>query len=344
MKKGLSLLACGLFLISCDNTLDITAPYNPTTVIYSLLDPTADTNFVRVQRGFLTADNPQQHVDNPDSLYYDSAAIDVYLREYDLQETQVLKEIPLRYYEDRTLDSGTFTGQGHHLYRVPDDVELERNKIYEVAVVRPDGSEASGRTGIVGSIDIRQPPDPQSIRFFTGRIEFEVSQGSASLRAYQINLILRYREYNLVTRDSLYKNTRIELPLLTTEQTSVELLFDRFDLARAVGNRLQPKENVIRFFEELTLEVYGGADKLATYLQINQPSQSINQNRPNFDQITNGTGLVSSRLLRIRPDIKLEQRVFQTLQVSPETCGLRFVEVQRGRDTCFCVDGVEDCL
>jgi hypothetical protein len=345
MKNGLFLLLGSLLFISCDNTLDVTASYEPTTVLYSILDPTADTNFVRVQRGYLTDDNPQQYVRNSDSLYYDSAEIEVYLREYNREETQVLKETPLRYFDDVVLDSGTFTGENHHLYRVPSNVDLAQDKKYEVAVVRPDGSEASGRTGIVGNIDIRQPPDPVSIRFFTGRIEFDVDQGSAPLRAYQVNLILHYREFNLQTRDSLYRSTVIDLPLLTTDRSSVELLFDRFSLARAVGNRLEPKENVIRFFESLSMEIYGGADELVTYFQVNKPSQSINQNRPTFDRITNGTGLVSSRFKRIRTDIKLEQqKVYQTLQTSDQTCDLRFVEVQRGRDTCFCVDGEETCL
>ena len=40
-------------LTSCDTNVDLTAPYASTTVVFGLLDPQADTQFVKINKTFL---------------------------------------------------------------------------------------------------------------------------------------------------------------------------------------------------------------------------------------------------------------------------------------------------
>lgn len=345
MKKITSLcLLCAVFLTACENTIDITADYEQLSVIYALFDPAADTNYVRVQRGYLSDQNPQSSVGNPDSLYYDSAEIDVLLREFSPSGDKVVSETPLLFDNTVPLDSGLFTGEGHHLYRIPSQVNLQSDREYEVVVVQPDGKEATGRSGVAGNIDIRRPPVPISNRFFNGQIEFNINQGSAPMVAYQVNILFHYRELNLRTKDSLYATETIELPLRESNQSRLALFYDNETFTNSLKNRIEAKEDVIRFFEGMTIEVYGAAEELVTYFQLNEPSSSINQNRPTFQQITNGTGLVSSRTLARRTDIKLDpNRFFPALQTSAATCNLRFASVRANGDTCFCSTGMLRC-
>ena len=345
MKKISSLLLlCALSLTACENELDITSDFKQLSVIYALLDPSADTNYVRVQRGYLTDQDPQSSVANPDSLYYDSAEIDVLLREFAPNGGAVVSETPLLFDDSVPLDSGKFTTDGHHLYRIPPQVDLQSDRQYEVVVVQPDGEEATGRTGVVGDIDIRRPPRPISNRVFNGEIEFNVNQGSAAMVAYQVNILFHYREFNLRTKDSLFATETIELPLRESTQSSLAILYDSQAFTNSLSNRIEPKADVIRFFEGMTIEIYGAADDLVTYFQLNEPSSSINQNRPTFQQITNGTGLVSSRTLARRTDIKLNPNRFTpALLTSDATCDLRFADVRINGDTCTCSSGSLRC-
>ena len=50
------------------------------------------------------------------------------------------------------------------------------------------------------------------------------------------------------------------------------------------------------------------ADELNTYMEVNEPSNSIVQERPDYTNITNGIGLFSSRIKNTR-----------TKKISPET-------------------------
>ena len=63
----LSLLA---FLSSCSTDIDLYADYKQVPVIYGLLDPTADTNFIKITRAFYVQGDAYQSAVNPDSSNY----------------------------------------------------------------------------------------------------------------------------------------------------------------------------------------------------------------------------------------------------------------------------------
>lgn len=346
MKKILFPSALIFLLFACDNEIDVNASSKDLTVMYSILDPNEDSNFVRVQRGYLGDAPAEQSTDKPDSLYYDTADIDVYIREVDPTNDQVLREQPLVYDGSINKEPGNFTGDGHYLFRVPAGFNFDESLEYQIATVRKDGSEASGSTGLVGDIRIRVPVEPQSIRVFNGQIKFDVDQGSARMVAFQPIIFFRYREFNLQTGDSTYHEEQIRLPVQNRSTSSIEILYESRELMAALGGRVGPADpDIIRFFIGMDIEIWGAAEDLVTYYQLNEPSGNINQNRPDFNQISNGTGLISSRTSARRENIRLEpSRVERDLQYSNFTCDLQFAKVELGRDTCFCRNGEKFCL
>ncbi|MFW5658593.1 MAG: DUF4249 family protein [Bacteroidota bacterium] len=50
-------LGCLLMFSACDDELEVTAPEKPILAIYGILDPTAETQYVRVAEGFLTEED-----------------------------------------------------------------------------------------------------------------------------------------------------------------------------------------------------------------------------------------------------------------------------------------------
>ena len=61
-----------LTLASCDNTLDVTAPFENVPIVYATLDPNSDTQYVRIGRAYLGQDGPNGGLTHPDSVYYHS--------------------------------------------------------------------------------------------------------------------------------------------------------------------------------------------------------------------------------------------------------------------------------
>ena len=55
---------------SCDTDVDLTAPYASTTVVFGLLDPQADTQFVKITKTFLGDGNLNDYAMIRDSSEY----------------------------------------------------------------------------------------------------------------------------------------------------------------------------------------------------------------------------------------------------------------------------------
>ena len=105
-----------IFCASCESELIIMTPdFQPTPVIYGLLDPFDSIQCIRVQRSFQILDKEGAMLNDSDSLYFKN--VDVWVRgltnnemvwEYNLVKTDAIK------------DSGRFTGNKHHVYQILD--------------------------------------------------------------------------------------------------------------------------------------------------------------------------------------------------------------------------------
>ena len=77
-----------------------------------------------------------------------------------------------------------------------------------------------------------------------------------------------------------------------------------------------------RYTNDVDFIIAVAAIELNTYMEVNEPSNSIVQERPDYSNITNGLGVLSSRYRNIRTK-KLHPETIETIQAShPE---LKFV-------------------
>ncbi|MGB0349470.1 MAG: hypothetical protein ACPGD9_06270, partial [Schleiferiaceae bacterium] len=60
-------------------------------------------------------------------------------------------------------------------------------------------------------------------------------------------------------------------------------------------NNIGPTEDLARIFKGIDVEIWAAADDYATYINVNQPSQGIVQEKPMFTNVDGGIGLFSSR-------------------------------------------------
>jgi hypothetical protein len=355
MKKIIIALAVVIAFSSCENEVDINAEYKDLSIIYGMLNPKLDTNYIRVQRGYLGSEPAASSVSQSDSLYYDTADIKVYIREYTNDATEFDKEAPLVYDGSIVLDSGLYAVNGYYLFRVPTDLDILSSREYEVVIVRSDNSEASARTGIVGEIAIQIPRATVTAKVFNGIIEFKIRQdlggnnpeATAKMTAYQPIIQFHYKEVDLITKVEEFKTQTINLPLVETIFDEVKLNFTGTELNQALSERINKDPNKIRFFQSLDVEVFGASEELMTFIELNKPSTGINQNRPEYNQVINGTGILSSRTFQKRLDVSLQSQLYDRLIVSQTTCDLNFARFESGNingDTCWCVNNEKICF
>ena len=338
-----------VFLSSCDNDFDINDEWKDITVLYGLLDPEADTNWVRVQRAYLGKDAASASFDNPDSLYY--SEVEVTLQAYEniggAPGNPVGNEIKLtKDGTSRQEEEGTFTTEGFHLYRTTQDINYsDDNYIYKIVVKKPRTNypDASSTTTIVeGAPDFRfvaPSPITTTARVFNGRLEW---YASTNAKIYEVDMYVNYKEIN---RNYTYRlDSTIKVDYGSLEGISADVSpGSKLDLTESISffyNALAASfpplpQGHLRFIKDLEFVIWAGGEDLAKYIDLNKPTLGVNANRPEFPDIENGIGLFSSRTNISIDRVALAPTIENSYYLSGILCDAGFANVSSG-DTCTC--------
>lgn len=331
--------------VTCDNDIDITTESKDITVVYGLLDPEADTNFVLIQRGYLGDEPAAASFSETDSFYYSS--LDVSMNWYNLENKNLVGTTNLEVdFTSRKLnDNGPFNIQdGHRLYRIPTTVPINENFDYELIIKKPNGEITTARTSTVEPYSITAPIPNGTPPKFSAQVRFLNRADNISF--YQVFVHFNYFEFNRVTKEEVHKT--ISLDFGETVQTnardyeltmSLQNFFDRI----AVRIEDDGSADVYRIFEDLKIEIYGADDILLTYMNLNTPATGINQNRPDFTNVENGIGIFASRSRKVLEGVDFNDQgsspVKDLLLFNENMCPLKFIRFE-GPDSCICNDPV----
>lgn len=339
MKKILALLSTVMLIWSCDNEFNVNDKWEDVTVVYALLDPTANINWVRVERGYLGTEAASVSFGRPDSLYYDS--LDVILQE--IKNGQVTRSLSLVIDStSRELEPGEFTTEGYRLYKT--SAKLDEEATYKLIVKKPGTgyADAMATTELVGGYKttfsgfrFKSPRPVSNPPKFNGNVEwFE----STNADIYEVDIYFTYKEMDVKTRE--VKDTTIKMDYDLLEGSSIQgselrsrkSLNDFYD---ELAGKVPQKAGVLRFFDRMRIDVWAGGESLAKYIELNKPLDGINESKPEFPGIENGVGLFSSRTRIVLEDIFLGDRVKESYYLDELLCDRHFA-VLEGIDTCTC--------
>lgn len=334
---------------SCDNDLEITDTWSDVTIVYGLLDPLADTNYVRIERGYLGTEPAANSFDEPDSFFYDNLSVELnWYNDNDILVSSV------QLIEDNTTrelnDNGPFSVQdAYRIYRVPTGTPISTDFEYELIITKANEQITSARTEIIeadGFVflgDFVTIPPLQQPLMRSGNMKFKNRASNAAY--YEGYMSFYWQETDQITK--VVTDHSIRFKYGSQEAT----ISEEYNIGPAGGvdamfgliaNRIPIKQNVLRKFSKIKVEVLGADEDLYTYATLNTPSTSINQNRPTFSNITNGEGIFSSRFTYVLDDILLNDAgnplsLNDRLLLTESMCPLRFIRLQ-GIDTCICKD------
>ena len=324
MKNGmrqivglLLLMVCVGMFSNCKHEVDLYADYKQIPIIYGVLDPQADTNFIKITRAFCAPGDASQIALNPDSSSF-PGRLDARLTEY--LNNEPTREIILDTITRRNKQEGVFYAPAQKLYYTTETLcqnATNQRYSYQLTVVFPNGDTLSERCNIVGNTGFKV----QSLAFnfskeYFGRkreFRFKPAIGGA---LYEFKLGFTFLEQRTPDSDSVPRTMYWNLGTYDDNYLSTHMVADCYvieyypeafyhELTAFIGGDTAIgglKRYITDYPIELTMSACG--PKLKQYLHYNDPSHLVTPGDLEFSLIEGGYGVFSSRTTRIT-DLRL---------------------------------------
>jgi len=325
-------------LASCSTDLDITGEKKEVLVAYGILDASSKTQYIKINRAFLGDGNALEYSIIPDSTlfpYLLDVSLDIInangtvIKHYVADTVNIYKESDNFFtgyhpYYRLVLDDYTTTYTG-------DTIWLNTNYTYRLTIVDPvTGNIYESEAPGMSSLSLTTPnPSAISVSFYTesiGNIKFSSTKNG---KLYEAKYMFHYYEvFDSNPSDTIEHVMEWTLGSITSESTAgneaLAIKYNNWDFYFQLQKKLEVRDDVTRFPGYIDVIVTVGAEDLNTYIDVNQPSNSIIQERPTFSNITNGIGLFTSKYTYRRNNYKLNIQTVQLLINGAYTSALNF--------------------
>jgi len=322
-----------------------------------------EEHFVRIQKSFLGDLAASQMAQEKDSIYYNSDDINVWIDK--IQDGEVIESFDLELVTNVEKEDGYFSNETHQLYKfyaILTDQNSDRTPSYSFNINFLNtitGKEVTSNTDIVQPIRVRKFPTSNSTS--TGVLKFGESNNplqnieiydSKNAKMYKFLFRFNYVEVDteLNTRDTLFIDWNFS-PKTATEtqfngESTINLDFsiNVNDFYKYLASSIEVKSsNVFRYpigvyyqgndgnvgytgiafsctdfhFEALSLDLYN-------YI-ISASNPGLVENRPLFNNISNGIGHFSSKSSYNALDIKFDNNSIDSLSFGRFTKDLNFL-------------------
>lgn len=315
MKKILYAIfaIAALAFSSCSNKVDLYSDDGDTTIIYALLDAGADTNFFKITHSF---------IGNVNELAYDYDANNYKYDEIEVTFTGVFEGSPstqtilldtiskwIPYNENAQFYSGCYQT---YYYTTK---KLKEGQEYTLNVLRKeDNVNISSKATTINAFAFKEPVAFKPITFSelpssTANVKWsvEVSPYKSTAAYFEVTGFFNYKElmpgaqdttshtikWNMGSgeADKLY-NTSSNLPyyVISYIQSGLFSLLENDDYLKN-----NSPLNVQRWCEKFEFQISGIGEELYNYYLVINSTSAI-QDIPNYTNVENGKGIMSSRI------------------------------------------------
>lgn len=291
------ILSVAFLLAGCSNDLEVMAPYKSIPVVYCILSPSDDIQYLRLERSFLGEGNALVMARQADSVYYPDAEVRIERwADGELKEQFQMEKIALP-----ARDSGVFLSFPNYVYKT--ESALSRESEYRLHISIPSiNTELSAVTQVVNEFKVTKPAaQVQNLSFYSYLNEEKVEWITAPYtRVYQ--LILRFHYLETKNLDTLYKSMDWKIGQYISqhgdggETMTVSIVHENF--YKWLGDRMSlPQEGYIRLANKKAIDFIFtvGGEELYVYSQLYGDGSGIMVEKPVYTNIANGIGLFSSR-------------------------------------------------
>jgi hypothetical protein len=317
-KIPLLLLFLLLITWSCEEDFNINAPYQDITVVFGLLDPGEDTIFLKINKAFLGDGNVMEMAKIEDSSIY-VHGLQATIEEW--ESGNLVKSYALDTITIKNKEEGTFYNPYQIIYYTPYQPVTSREYRLKVEV---NNKEVSSVTNLVNDFSISKPSAGSPFIQFRKGTDGEIDWSSAKNgKRYEVVIRIKYKEVLFNSPDTVYKyadwgmGTKKSVNTNGGEDLTIKFSNDGF--YTFIAAQIPYKDPAIeanvkeRYTNSVDYIIAVAANDLNTYMEVNEPSNSIVQERPEFSNISSGIGIFSSRFKNIRTK-KIHPETIQTIK------------------------------
>jgi hypothetical protein len=305
---------------SCEEDFEVNAPYQDISVIYGLIDPGQDSIFVKINKAFLGEGNILEMAKIEDSSSY-VKGLEAYIEEW--ENGNFIKSYKLDTITISNKEQGYFYNPYQLIYYTPYEPVTSRDYLLRVNV---NNKEIQAHTNLVNNFSIATPSAGSKFIMFRKDTKGKIVWTSAKNgKRYEVVIRIHYKEVLFDNPDTVYKyidwgmGTKKSVTDKGGEEMIIEYSNDGFYtlIANKIPYQDPSAEGKVkeRYTNDVDFILAVAALDLNTYMEVNEPSSSIIQERPEYSNITNGIGLFSSRYKSIRTK-KIHPETIQTIKSS----------------------------
>ena len=301
MKHKISVFLISLLIFTgCETEFSVIAPWEDITVVYGLVNPNDSIHYIKINKAFLGKADANSMAQIRDSSEYNPSELEVKVVEI---KDGAWKEVyELSAITDTNKPSGIFYAPEHTIYTFfanSLDTDNELALIIENTVTNKEVYGQSPMINPASSFKVNNgTPD---IPFVQGNGDFldPVAKWKSAQdgKRYQLTMRFNYIERNLDSGNE--SNKYIELTFPTTNSSDVDGGEEMSVVIRAEEffNKIKsdllpvsPSNNVERCIGYLDFYLDIGTEDLNTYIEVNEPSSGIVQEKPEFTNIVDEKG------------------------------------------------------
>jgi len=308
----LSLIAfSSLYMVSCDNSLDVIEESGEIPVVYGLLSPTDTIQFIRVERAFIDRETSALELaKDPAQLYYDENT-SVRVRDEESGLVYLLNRIDASTI-GYTRDAGIFPETPNILYAIhSDDIDLTSDGIFTLEIERSDSTElVTAETTIVGESRIIRPLESNPVLDFS-EISETIFRWRTGLNAkvYDLYLTINYQERENGTD---WENKSLLWVMATNLEDDANEQLEEYRQESVpffsfISREIETDPTKLRRFVNMDLTVNGGTAELLEYQRVANANLGITstQDVPTFSNISSGRGIFGSTYSTVLKGIRL---------------------------------------
>lgn len=291
---------------SCKTEVDLIGDYKVTPVIYGLLDQSDSIHYIKINRTFLGQGNALDMAQVPDSSYFENvyATITETLSGGEIGRTWVLRDTLV---ENKETNGVFFAPLQKLYYFATPTIEydaansLKPDAKYRLDVNINDGAfNITAETELINGVSQSVPNSNSSFVFMGTQLNdyrtqlFSFLRGNAKRFSFRLDFHYRETDINSVVTDKFFE----WFPdIVSSSGTSV--IFNAFGevFYQTVRNKIPIDNNVVkREHTYFTVNLVAGSEVLDNYINANQPSSSLAQNKPVYTNLEGGAiGVFTAR-------------------------------------------------
>lgn len=312
LKNILFFVTIGCIGVGCNTDFELNAPYQPIPIIYGLLDQSADTQFVKINKSFLGDGNNVNYAGINDSVLFNTVSASV----VELQNNVPINTYNLQELWVDNLEDGLFYEDSQKVYFFIPTAPLNDQSTYQLNIETDEvGQPITAETNLIDGAGLSfdflfglslglNGLQLADVDLGTNNVYYDPQvRWVTSKNGKRYELLMKFNYNEVKTTSSEIKSIYWKLSSQTSISTDgQEDMFKKisgeafFEMIYAALDGYEDEPDVVkREIRGVEFIVSAGNEDLNTYIEVNEPATGVVTERPSFTNINGGIGLFGSK-------------------------------------------------